>query len=548
MSRHTYGSMSWRIAGLLFVLGVATRIPFHTDYLWAHDSVLYARAMERFAPLEQRPQAPGYLYYVLLLRAVGTAERGVPTNAAFGDVRDPASIEANRAMTTVSLIAGAAAVALLYLLAARLYDERTARASAVFLLTAVTFWAYGAVAYPYTLLAALSTLCALLLWRVLLGVGGGRAPAWRVLLGVGGGRAPAWRVLRFEWRRGPRLALASAACALAIGFRPDLAVFLAPLWLMAAWSTPRRWTVASAAIGTALVALWLVASAALGGGIAAFTEALREQSRFVDERYSVFANGLAALYGNAYELARFLGRGLYFLAPLLVAVPLSAAARRIELSDRRRAAFVLLWTLTPLVIYLPIHVGEYGYVFSMLPGLCVIAARGAIALARGARMPRLFPWLVTGVALANAAVFLVSDTPLSARDLVRRDRGLAEKVAWLDRENLSRATIIAAYDATIVEHYLVERYQWRGRLFPPPLWKYDPALPRFERVFTTACPGQPPEVCGAPPVLVVWDDLIRVSGSGWQEVRMPHGAKLRVARSLTEAKVIIDGLSVVLVR
>jgi 4-amino-4-deoxy-L-arabinose transferase-like glycosyltransferase len=55
-----------------------------------------------------------------------------------------------------------AAVALLYLFAARLYDERTARASGAFMLTAVTFWTYGGVAYPYTLLAALSIGCAML--------------------------------------------------------------------------------------------------------------------------------------------------------------------------------------------------------------------------------------------------------------------------------------------------------------------------------------------------------------------------------------------------
>src|SRR5215210_2886000 len=142
--------MSWRVAAILFGLGVLTRIPFQTEFMWAHDSVLYARAIERFDPLDQRPQAPGYLYYVLLIRAV---------HAIVGDP--------NRAMTVVSLLAGATAIALLYLLAARLYDERTARASGGFLLTAVTFWTYGGVAYPYTLLAALTIGCALLFWAAL---------------------------------------------------------------------------------------------------------------------------------------------------------------------------------------------------------------------------------------------------------------------------------------------------------------------------------------------------------------------------------------------
>ena len=494
--------MSWRVAGIFFALGVLTRIPFQTEFLWAHDSVLYARAIERFDPLDQRPQAPGYLYYVLLIRAV------------FAIVGDP-----NRAMTLVSLVAGAVAIALLYIFAARLYDERTARASGAFMLTAVTFWAYGGVAYPYTLLAALSIGCALLFWLA----------------------------IRADTGRGPRLALATAAYGIAIGFRFDLAVFLAPLWLMAALAAGLLWTLASAALGALLVMGWFFASAAQGGGVNAMLEAFRVQGKFVDDRYSVFGDlGLRALYGNSYELARYLGRGLSFLAPLLAAVPLSAGARRIELSDRRRVTFVLVWTLAPLAIYIPIHVGEYGYIFSMLPGLCVIAARGAIALARGSRMPRSLPWIVATAALVNAAVFLVSDTPLSARDVVRHDRGVGERIQRLNQPDLAGATILAAYDGLVVEYYLSddERLSTNHVLI-----SYDPALPRREMSFSTRVCNTAGEACrDRDPVIAVWDDLIRVSGSGWEEITMPHGAKLRVARNMNNIKVIIDGLSVEVVR
>jgi hypothetical protein len=495
--------MSWRIAGTLFALGILTRIPFQTEFLWAHDSVLYARAIERFDPLDQRPQPPGSLYYVLLIRAV------------FWVVGDP-----NRAMSIVSLFAGAAAVALLYLFAARLYDERTARASGAFLLTAVTFWAYGGVAYPYTLLAALSIGCALLFWLA----------------------------LRAESGRGPRLALATAAYGIAIGFRTDLAVFLAPLWLVTAVSVPLLWAVGCAALGAILVLVWFFATASLNGEVNALLEAMRVQTEFVDDRYSVFGDlGLRALHGNAYDLTRYLGRGLYFLAALLVAVPLSASARRIELSDRRRLAFLLLWTLTPLAVYLPIHVGDYGYVFSMLPGLCIIAARGAIALARGARMPRLLPWVVASVALANAAVFLATDTPLSARDVVRRDRGVGERIERLNQADLAGATIVSAYDAVIVQYYFSEDPRLGSNHV---LFSYDAVMPRQDVVFNTQICNRPGDHCRErDPVLVVWDDLLRVRGSGWQELRMSHGARLRVARNVANGtKIVVDGMSVELQR
>ncbi len=501
--------MSWRLALLFFALGILTRLPFQTENLWAHDSVLYERAIERFAPLEQRPQAPGYLYYVLLIRAVAAL-----------------TADANRAMTLVSLVAGAAAVALLYLLAARLYDERTARISGLFLLSAVTFWAYAGVAYPYTLLAALSIACALLFWRAVTA-------------------EPRGGPTRASARTTRALVIASVAWGIAIGFRSDLAIFLAPVWLVAAWGT----SLTAAVVGAAPVVLgaagWYVVSALADGGFAAFSEALRAQGQFVDERYSVFGTqGLRAFLTNGYELARFLGRGLYFLAPLVVAVPLSAAARHIELAERRRVLFVLAWTLTPLVIYLPVHAGEYGYVFSMLPGLCVIAARGAIALARGIRMPRTLPWIVAAVVLANSAIFLVSDTPLSATDLARHDQGTNEKFAYLQgSRDLDRATILAAYDALVVERY--------NRVGVHNLEPYDPADPPFEAVFSAQpCgPNMPGRfVCSNAPVLVVWDDLIRVHGDGWETATMPHGAKLRIARGVVGVLVRVDGLDVTLGR
>ena len=308
----------------------------------------------------------------------------------------------------------------------------------------MTFWAYGGVAYPYTLLAMLSIGCALLFWRV----------------------------ITRERARLSALVVASAAWGIAIGFRSDLAIFLAPLWLLSAWAAGLAAAVLGAAVVAALTAAWYVASAVADGGFASFAEALRMQGQFVDERYSAFGpNGLAALYPNVYDLARFLGRGLYFLAPLVAVVPLSSSARHIELTDRRRALFPALWTFTPLLIYVPVHIGEYGYVFSMVPGLCTIAARGAIALARGLRMPRTLPLIVAAVVLAHSAIFLLSDTPLSARDVVRKDRGTTEKFAFLQSDHdLDRASIIAGFDVLVAERY--------NTVGTHELYGYDPAGPR----------------------------------------------------------------------
>jgi len=490
--------LSWRIALALFGLALVTRLPFATTNLYAPDSVLYARAMERFDPFDQRPQPPGYLWYVLVLRAI-----------------DLATDDPNRAMTIVSALGGAATVALVYLLAARLYDERTARVSTLFVLTAVTFWAYGGVAYPYTLLATLTTLCALLFWRA---------------LDPGASRG----------ERGLHLLAASAAWGIAIGFRSDLAIFLAPLWLFAATGTTIAAAGASAMVVAALVAVWVLASGAADGGVSRFLEAVRIQSQFVDERYSIFGNGPMAIYRNTYELARFLGRGLYFLIPLAAVTLISADARRVELRDRRRTAFMVLWTFAPLPFYVFIHVGEYGYIFSMLPGLAMLAARGAIAFAKALRMPRTFKWIVMAVVLCDAAIFLLSDTPISARDIARHDRGIDEKVTYMNGALVPDATlVVTAYDAVLAEHYLPAGYQ---------AFSYDPATtPELTRPL--ACDRTPPLCGGAVVDLVLWDDLLRAEGPGWQEVRMPHGARLRIAHVPRSASLrVSEGLGVEIVR
>ena len=494
--------MSWRIAFALFGLALLTRLPFATTNFYAPDSVLYARGMEAFDPFDQRPQPPGYLWYVLMLRAIDLV------------ARDP-----NRAMTVVSAVAGAATVALVYLLAARLYDERTARVSSLFVLTAVTFWAYGGVAYPYTLLAALTTLCALLFWRS---------------LDPGLARAA----------RGVRLLVASVAWGLAVGFRADLAIFLAPLWLLAATRATIATAGLSAAVVAALVGIWVYASGLADGGLARFVEAVSIQSKFVDDRYSVFGNGPIAIYRNAYELARFLGRGLYFLVPLATMTLMSAEARRVELRDHWRAALVILWTFAPLPFYLFVHVGEYGYIFSMLPGLAILSARGAIALAKGLRMPRTFKWIVAAVVLANAAIFLLSDTPISARDIARQDRGIDDKLRYLAAFSPQTTQIVSAYDAVLAGYYL-ERLP-HGL---PPLLGYDPANPGF--TLPLSCANAPPHMpCADPDVdVVLWDDLLRAEGPGWQEVRMPHGGRLRIARAPRSAALrVSDGLGVEIVR
>jgi len=209
--------------------------------------------------------------------------------------------------------------------------------------------------------------------------------------------------------------------------------------------------------------------------------------------------------------------------------------------DRRRASFVALWTVAPLPFYVLVHIGEYGYVFSMLPGLAILAARGAIALAKGIRRPRTFRWIVGATALANAGIFLLSDAPLSARDIARQDRGIDEKVAYVrDALTTDSALLVTAYDAVLVDHYLQRAY---------PVLAYDPDT---TRALTQAlgCAQLAVRPCSGSEVQVVlWDDLLRAEGAGWRERVMPHGARLRITRAPRGATLRVrEGVAVEVVR
>ncbi len=333
------------LALLLGLLTIQTRRPYKLRLPYAWDSFLYIRALGHFDPTRHQPQPPGYLLYVatarLLLLWVG----------------DP-----NRALVWVSILASGVAVAALYLLACLLYDRATGLVAAGLLLTAVAFWFYGEVAYPYTTLAAGSTVLAAL------------------ALALRRGSLPGAR----------GVALFACAYGLLAGFRQDLLLFLAPLALAVFWGRPRRhWLLAATAGGLGFL-LWLVPTAVLSGGLPAYLRATLQQGTAASGEASPFTHGLAGFAHNARTLAIFLWRGLYVALLLLAYYGL----RRVLLRRVPDPALplVLLWLTPPLAYYLLGHLGDYGYTFSLLPALLLLAARGTILAARDLRGLGITAW------------------------------------------------------------------------------------------------------------------------------------------------------------
>ena len=393
------------LALLLGLLTIQTRRPYKLRLPYAWDSFLYIRALGHFDPTIHQPQPPGYLLYVatarLLLLWVG----------------DP-----NRALVWVSILASGVAVAALYLLARLLYDRVTGLVAAGLLLTAVTFWFYGEVAYPYTTLAAGSIILAAL------------------ALALRRGALPGAR----------GVALFACAYGLLAGFRQDLLLFLAPLALAALWSRPRRHWLLAAAVGGLGLLLWLVPTAILSGGLAAYLRATLEQGTAASGEASPLTHGLPGLAHNARTLAIFLWRGL-----AVALLPLGYyGLRRLVLRRTPDPALpgVLLWLIPPLAYYLLGHLGDYGYTLSLLPALLVLSARGVVLAARDLRALGAVAWtrgggvrppgalghagglllallLGAAVAGADAGLFLGRDTQFSVAGIACFDTTMRARLA-----------------------------------------------------------------------------------------------------------------------
>jgi hypothetical protein len=407
------------VAVALFGLTLATRVPFMSGQLWAWDSVLYARALEDgfhvdYVVAGQRPHAPGYLLYV----ATAAVSRLITG-------------ESNSALVLVSMLASALAAASLFLFARRFASDRSAALVALAFALSPLVWQYSEVAYPYTLLGLLSIVLAAC----------------------------------FAHTRGHGLRsalIASATFGAVAGFRQDLLLIFAPLWVWMVWPLPWRGRAVTSAMVSLGCLVWLIPTAALSGGPFSYLDALLRQTDFVRATYSVFSQGLPALGINLGTTLYAIAWGLGLFALPVVAITVFHAYRAIRwraIKVEQRDAVLIAWIVPALLLYITLHIGEWGYVLSIVPGLYVVAAIAIDqAFAAPSRASRLI--LAAGVAVP-AFIFTTSSAPFSAAAIARQDWELASRVAYVRGHYLANTTLLLAReDFLLVRYYLPEYRTW----------------------------------------------------------------------------------------
>ena len=355
------------------LLGIATSLtllPFMAQRLWEWDSVLYARALENGFHVEDalagsRPHPPGYIFYV-----------------ASAAVARRAGLDSDHALVLVSIVASGIGAIALYLLCRRLVGVVPAGLITLAFAASPNFWLHGEVAISYVLLAPLVTILA----------------------------------MAFLWARSRgtvRSVFVSLLFGALAGFRQDVLLFLAPLWIwLLAPATTRERVAATAALAAGCLT-WFIPSALLSDGPTAYVASVWRQFAGL----GVSAASPVSVAVSSVLILDSLWWSLLALGPVLLVLALARALARLRGSTAARddhpgGIFFALWILPPLLFYLLVHIGEWGYVLSLVPGLFALLAwllRPIIAAT-----PR--PWRVVGAlllaanVLVGAGLFVLADS------------------------------------------------------------------------------------------------------------------------------------------
>jgi len=354
----------WVLALLLAGLTVATRLPFRARLLPTWDAVQFALALTEYDIVKHQPHPPGYVLYVAVVRAL---------DALLGDP--------SLSFTWLAIGSSAVTVLLAYRLAWTLYGRATALVAAVALVASPLFWFYGVVGLSYTAEAALVTLVAMLAWAMRGGHVG--SVIWSGL-----------------------------ALAVAGGVRQSILVVLLPLWLGMAWAGFRRWRpVLGGCVVIALTsAAWFLPMVALTGGVRPYVGAALEL-------FDSTVRATTILGPSGQWLVNVVGLGEAFVLGVGVLLPalawLLVAGSRQTRQWGARAWFFAAWIVPALGVYAFVHLGQYGYLLTVLPACYILIARwlvltwGRLAPAVGAPLWRgvVASTVLAGVVLTHAAFF-----------------------------------------------------------------------------------------------------------------------------------------------
>jgi len=342
---------------LILALLIASRVALEPTYLVTFDDINFALSLKKFDPTQQQPQPPGYPLFVGLLRIFAAFVPNVET-----------------LFLVVALFGSAIALALLWAVGDRLFQERTGLIAALLLLFHPAFW-FAALTNPI---------------RIYLAVGA-VGVALCLIKALVNGPAVRWYYA------------AAFAYAVAGGFRPDLLLTLFPLMVYTAWRLrlgPRQGLL-SAGLFLVPAAAWFAALVSSVGGLKSLVLLLQSYGEKQGGSTSpLLGASLSASLGMAYQAAVWTFVGVLswlWCAPLVL-------RRKPRLFSKQQSEFLLVWLAPGFIFYVLVHIGDPDHPLSVIPVTCLA---GAVLLMRFASRyaPNRLPTVVAVAVALNVLLF-----------------------------------------------------------------------------------------------------------------------------------------------
>lgn len=404
------------IASVLFLIGIATRIPFASRMIFAGDSARFAMAMEQYDVAQMRPHAPGYFLYIAIAKFV---------YLFIHDTR--------LSLVAVSISSSVLTIVMLYLLTSKMYDRSSGIISALVLLSSSLFWFNSEMPFTYALEGLLSVVFAYSCYKTI-----NDEKNW--------------------W-------IASAVIiGLATGVRQHIIIMFLPLWLYSIRRCSFKQILASFFIFGVTCLTWVIPMITLTGGLKKYFAAVDAQFNTwvlhpapflfqIKERGTIFTTFMI------YSLGAGLLPILYYF---IRTVRISTIMSDIKLQ------FIILWFLPAVLFFIGVNLFNPGHVVFILPPLFIFLAESVRKLSKdieeglkrvllntankfvnSVRKIFLYKAVVLSsvlvIVLINMYMFLFMDTQVSYAAIQKGDSRLAELIRLTKENSTPAKTIIMTF-------------------------------------------------------------------------------------------------------
>ena len=312
----------WILVGAFILF---SRAPVAAHYL-SIDNVNLAYALDKFDPRIHQPQPPGYPFFVLFAKVINFV------------VRDP-----EITFLFISVLVSFLCLPVIYQLGARMFEPWVGEAAVWLLAVNPVFW-FSALDGPLRpFLALFSLLSAYCAWR-----------AWH-----GETQFVYW---------------GAVALGVGSGIRPDLLVYLGPVWLVSTLVGSR--SMRTLVLGSAVLALvglvWVGALVYAVGGPSELYGLMRNYLVEQSQPGSMVLG--ATTRGWVDQVKRLVVWNSLAVLGWIWAVPLFLASReRINLISTH-TVFLKIWVLPGLIAQALIHVAAPGHTLFSIPVFCLVGA------------------------------------------------------------------------------------------------------------------------------------------------------------------------------